>query len=349
MPPLLLITDDPHEDVHRLTEALKHDLVNAVILGAWESAELTIAADGTITERHPDDTTFVAIDCCYIADPHTLNETLDLTTPTATAAPRPEPDAAPHTDTTEATTPPAPALTAPAESEQPRLILLGTPALLWQGTPIRWRRRSSLLLLAALAAAPDGCRLDDLLETVVGDGHDITKARGHLGTVTSDTRRDFNDATGLNLRAVLHDDQTDRYRLHPDITTDLTDFHHHRHPAATAATDPERIDHLTHALAAYGGDFATGLEDDWLDTTRTELRQAAYTTCLHLAALHRDADDLEAATTVPERATAIDRTRPEAWTTLIETRTAAGDEVGAQKARRGQRLWTSGDHNTAPM
>jgi DNA-binding SARP family transcriptional activator len=225
---------------------------------------------------------------------------------------------------------------------------LGTPALVWNGKPIQWRRRRSLLLLAALATAPEGRGLDDLLETVVGDSH-VDKARGHLGTITSDTRRDVRDTTGLDIRAVLHDDQTDRYRLHPDIASDLTDFHHERHLAATSTTDAERVDHLTRALACYGGDFATGLDDDWLEATRTELRAAAYTTCLYLAALHRDKDDLDAATAVLERATAIDRTRPDAWAALIDARTAAGDEVGAQKARRGQRLWATGDHNTIPM
>lgn len=64
---------------------------------------------------------------------------------------------------------------------------------------------------------------------------------------------------------------------------------------------------------------------------------------------NRNADDHEAATAVLEHAIAIDRARPDAWTALIDTRTAAGDEVGAQKARRGQRLWATGDHNTTPM
>ncbi|MEU5871922.1 hypothetical protein AB0A73_10215 [Glycomyces sp. NPDC047369] len=69
----------------------------------------------------------------------------------------------------------------------------------------------------------------------------------------------------------------------------------------------------------------------------------------YLAALHRDIDDNTAAISVLERATAMDRTRPDAWTAPIEARAAIGDEVGARKARRGQRLWATGDHNTTLM
>ncbi|MEU5871933.1 bacterial transcriptional activator domain-containing protein [Glycomyces sp. NPDC047369] len=353
LPPLLLITEDTHDQQQRLTDVLKHDLIVALVLGDWKPVQLTIAADGTVTAQHPQDADLGRIERCYIADPATLNDALTVTTetePSSTQEPVPDdevdaPEAQPESKPVESTSAEHPR----AAAEQPRFTVLGTPALTWQGRPIQWRRRRSLLLLAALAASPEGLTLDDLLVTVVGDGHDITKARGHLGTVVSDTRRDVRDTTGLDIRAILHDDQTDRYRLHPDITSDLADFHRERHLAATSATDAERRDHLTQVLACYGGDFATGLDDDWLESTRTELRAAAYTTCLHLAALHRDADDNAAASNVLERATAIDRTRPDAWTALIEVHTVIGDEVGAQKARRGQRLWATGDHNTTSM
>jgi DNA-binding SARP family transcriptional activator len=355
LPPLLLIADNPEDRSQRLAEVLKHDLVGALLLGDWETAALTVAADGTVTDHHPPEAALESIERCYIADPQTLTEAFTVTEAPPRAgetndAPRqetlialPDPDPEDEDEAPEFAQPQA-----PHSDERPRLILLGTPSLLWNGKPVHWRRRRSLLLLAALATAPDGRGLDDLLETVVGDSH-VDKARGHLGTITSDTRRDVRDTTGLDIRAVLHDDQTDRYRLHPDIASDIADFHRERHLAATSTFDAERADHLTRALACYGGDFATGLDDDWLEPTRTEVRRAAYTTCLHLAALHRDADDLDAATAVLERATAIDRARPDAWTALIETRTAAGDEVGAQKARRGQRLWATGDHNTTSM
>ncbi|MCH7229935.1 LysM peptidoglycan-binding domain-containing protein [Glycomyces sp. L485] len=354
LPPLLLIAEDPHDREQRLTEILEHDLIGALVLGDWKPAQLTIAADGTVTAYHPPEAGLDRLERCYIADPSTLNEAMKVTIEPAPAPiPDPEPgdeDDGPQEQPEAEESEPAPIEDTPTTDAKPRLILLGAPALTWQGRPVQWRRRRSLALLAALAAAPDGLTRDDLLETVVGDSH-VDKARGHLGTIASDTRRDVRDTTGLDIRAILHDDQTDRYRLHPDITSDLADFRRQRHLAATSTTDAERRDHLTRALACYGGDFATGLDDDWLEQPRTELRAAAYTTCLHLAALHRDADDLDAATAVLERATAtaIDRTRPDAWTALIDTRTTAGDEVGAQKARRGQRLWTTGDHNTTPM
>jgi DNA-binding SARP family transcriptional activator/LysM repeat protein len=352
LPPLLLITEDTHDQEQRLTDALQHDLIGALVLGDWKPAQLTLAADGTVTAHHPPEAGLDRIDRCYIADPATLNDALTVTIeaePTLTPDPEPEGEG----DGSEASSEservePTPIARPQTTDEQPRLTILGTPALTWQGRPVQWRRRRSLVLLTALATAPDGLTRDDLLETVVGDSH-VDKARGHLGTITSDTRRDVRDTTGLDIRAILHDDQTDRYRLHPDITSDLADFHRERHLAATSITDTERRNHLTRALAYYGGDFATGLDDDWLEPTRTELRAAAYTTCLHLAALHRDADDNPAAISVLERATAIDRTRPNAWTALIEAHTAIGDEVGAQKVRRGQRLWTTGDHNTTPM
>lgn len=348
LPPLLLIVENPHEQEQRLVDILEHDLIGALVLGDWKPAQLTIAADGTVTAYHPQD--LDRIERCYIADPATLNDALTVTIetePTATPATEAEDDR-PETQPTSEDIVPEPFGPPGPTDEKPRLTLLGTPALIWQGRPVRWRRRRSLVLLAALAAAPDGLTRDDLLETVVGDSH-VDKARGHLGTITSDTRRDVRDHTGLDIRAVLHDDQTDRYRLHPDITSDLADFHRERHLAATSATDTERRDHLAQALACYGGDFAIGLDEDWLEPTRTELRAAAYTTCLHLAALHRDAADNTAAINVLERATAIDRTRPDAWTALTEARHAIGDEIGAQKARRGQRLWATRDHNTTPM
>jgi DNA-binding SARP family transcriptional activator len=351
LPPLLLIADNPEDRAQRLAEVLKHDLVGALLLGDWETAALTVAADGTVTDHHPPEAELESIERCYIADLKTLTEAFTVTG----APPRAEEtNDAPRERTlialpdSEDEVPEFAQPQSPHSDERPRLILLGTPSLLWNGKPVQWRRRRSLLLLTALATAPEGRGLDDLLETVVGDSH-VDKARGHLGTVTSDTRRDVRDTTGLDIRAVLHDDQTDRYRLHPDIASDIADFHLERHLAATSTTDTERADHLARALACYGGDFATGLDDDWLEPTRTELREAAYTTCLHLAALHRDANDLDTATAVLERATAIDRTRPDAWAALIDARIAAGDEVGAQKARRGQRLWATGDHNTTPM
>lgn len=353
LPPILLVLDPPGEKSTQLAEVLKHDLNGALILGSWEGGELTLAADGTVTATGPDGSGLEEITRCYIADQATFTELLTATAepepaqanPPKPAAPRtPEPAARPEAGTSEqkAASTPLP------EQGELRLKLLGTPALLWRDQPIQWRRRKSLLLLTTLALEAEGRTLDDLLEAVVGDSH-VDKARGHLGTITSDARRDVKDATGLDIRVIVHDDQTERYCLHEYVTCDLTDFEHERRLAAASTTDTERRDHLTRALSHYGGDFAEGFDDDWLSDRRAELQRAAYTTCLHLAALHNAEDDLAAAIAVLERATAIDRTHPDAWTALIEAHTAIGDEVGAQKARRGQRLWATGDHNTAPM
>ncbi|THV35677.1 BTAD domain-containing putative transcriptional regulator [Glycomyces buryatensis] len=353
LPPLLLLLEPPGDEATHLAEVLKHDLNGALILGPWDGGELTLAADGTVTTTGPEGSGLEEITRCYIADQTTFTELLTATAdpePTPTDPPEPsdpqpsEPAARPEAEAPEPKPAPAPL----PEQGDLRLKLLGTPALLWQDRPVQWRRRKSLLLLTTLALDTEGRTLDDLLETVVGDSH-VDKARGHLGTITSDARRDVKDATGLDIRVIVHDDQTERYRLHEYVACDLADFEHERHLAAASTTDTERRDHLTRALSHYGGDFAEGFDDDWLSDRRAELRRAAYTTCLHLAAFHNAEDDPAAAIAVLERATAIDRTRPDAWTALTEARTAIGDEVGAQKARRGQRLWATGDHNTAPM
>jgi DNA-binding SARP family transcriptional activator len=359
VPPLLLIIERSESNEDQLAQVLTHDLASALVIGHWESANITIAPDGTVIAQQPPDAGLEQLTRCYIADVTTFKELLVVTDPlpAETEAPhRNDNEGADPGDASEPDPPRAPVepeniqAGPPPDSEQGtlRLRLVGQPVLTWDGQPIRWRRRKSLQLLTAIALDPDGRTLDDLLETVLGDSH-VNKARGHLGTITSDTRRDVKDATGLNIRVVLHDDQTDRYRLHDDVAVDLHEFEQHRRLAAAADNDDDRRAHLETALQLYGGDLASGYEEDWLEQPRAQLQRAAYTTCLHLAALSRDHGDLPAEIATLERATAIDRTRPEAWNALAEAHTAAGDEPAAEKARRHQQLWTRAVHNTAPM
>lgn len=337
---LLILDADSGQD-DRLHSQLERTGLSLIVLGSWEGTTATIAADGTITSADSEN----LIGRCHIADTGTFTEIL---TATDTAEPAPEP---PHQGEPKVglpTEPPAPETT-PEKNNEPDLHLrvLGQPTMTCKGHPIGWRRRRSSLLLAALALEPDGRTLDDLLETVVGDSH-VTKARNHLGTIISGTRSNVRNAAGSEINVIVHDEHTDRYQLHEAVTVDLHQFTHHRRLAAAAEDEPSRRHHLEAALALYGGDLAEGYEDDWLESPRAQLRKAAYTTCLHLAALYRETDDHGATIKVLERACAIDRARPEAWTALAEAHTATGDEAAAEKTRRQQRLWAAAEHHTAP-
>lgn len=360
LPPLILITEPPGPRTDRLTEVLAHGLIGALILGPWENAQISVAPDGTVIAHDPPEAGLEDLSRCYIADEATFAELLTATddpsepdqeTESTNSPENEEPEHNTEPQKTTAPNRPEPAAVTEATTENAgllRLTLFGKPTLTWNDQPIRWRRRRSLQLLTALALEPAGRSLDDLLETVVGDSR-IDKARGHLGTITSDTRRDVKDFTGLDIRVIIHDDETDRYRLHEVLTVDLHEFNQQRHLAATTDNDTDRRTHLEAALRLYSGDLAAGMAEDWLDDSRAEYKRTAYTTCLHLAALHRDVDNLPAAIEVLERATAIDRARSDAWAALAETHTATGDEAAAEKTRHQLRLWAVPAHNTTPM
>lgn len=330
-PPLLLITSDTR--TARITTSSPDLGITTLILDEWPTATATVAADGTTTgtpatRLHHLTAGDLADILTTITDPPPVQQkSLSDPAPDPTPAETPASDTAeaddhpaaehppatagiptadhahaeqPHAAPTPATDPPP----APEQTSAPITVnVFGPLTVNAADTPITTGLRSKAReLLAYLAQAhPHGATSSTLIEELLPTSI-MSKAPNHLRTIINNARTRLRTASGRATETFIHK-HVDRYLLDGTvIDSDLWQFTGHLDAAANTTDPHDQITALSAAIALYTADFATGLDSDWIEPVRENLKYKAINAHSTLADLHHDNGDTTTALTVLETA-----------------------------------------------
>jgi DNA-binding SARP family transcriptional activator len=193
-------------------------------------------------------------------------------------------------------------------------------------TSVRLRRAAAAQILAYLAVQRDGATSDEIKEALWPDVAGSLADRRFQVTM-SDLRGVLHAAAGV---AVLHPRRA-THRLDPDaIRVDLWQLHDLLDKAATSINEEVQQALLNDAIHLDEGEFAEGLDADWLHTVRESTVRHLIDVYCHLAGA---APDHEHAVGLLRRAIRLAPQNETLYQALISRLDAAGNIEGARRAR----------------
>jgi DNA-binding SARP family transcriptional activator len=349
LPPVLLLCEPPHADLHDRLTATTHvghsAQISTVLLGEWAPGDTTtVAPDGQTTGGRlavlDVPTTHDLLGMLHEAhtgDPAPAPSADAVDPPVLVADKLPQPREAPPDEISEATpaedTGTAVAVTAIAPSAEAdprtavRVRLLGKPAILDHGgVPVTGLRHHARELLAYLAVHRGGAGLPDIMEAMWPHAT-VRRAAERLSTEVADLRRRIRQAAdNPAIQPVVN--TGGRYHLDGalldidvwHVTDMLRD--------ATTADPATRADLLRQAITAYGGPLAEGYDYDWIDPAREQLRRDQIRARTALADLIAD-DQPRAAADLLTGATVLDPINEDLARRAIRALAVVDDQQGA--------------------
>ncbi|WP_203790403.1 BTAD domain-containing putative transcriptional regulator [Paractinoplanes rishiriensis] len=357
MPPVLLLTHTPPEDLHPRLDNLillgRHVQITAILLGNTPTGTIDIQTDG----RTPDGRLAV-LDAAtarqlltVLHEAHT-GDPVDVppaapepdervnTVPTET--PRLDPDRVSHNESSHAASTsrhdakPA-AVRSPEhggssrrQAPTPRvpIRLLGPPTIKDRdGKPITGIRHHARELLIYLAVHRNGANLADIMEAFWPTAT-MRRAAQRLSTETANLRRLIRQAAAdPSIQPVVN--TGGRYHLDPGLLQiDLWDFDDTLLHAATA-DPPHRAELLRHAIDLHTGALADGYHYDWITSAREHVRRHGIRARLEVAELLHPTDPAEAAALIDDAAT-LDPINEDVARRALNALAAAGNTAAAQ-------------------
>ncbi|WP_301174597.1 BTAD domain-containing putative transcriptional regulator [Actinomadura geliboluensis] len=310
LPTVLLVASIPADNaaVHALATLGCRFGVGVMVLGAWTfGTSVELSSDGTVTDAHgPDAAWFSEARLFHLTTGDATGMLRTIRTATGTEAdaarlrtsedPAPEPE--PHAPSI-TVPPPRPPEGAPRPPVS--LEVLGDVRLHTADGPIRTGlRQRARDLLAYLALHPDGVTRDRASADLWPDDNPESIVPA-FNTAVTNIRSVLRAATGLSgPMYVIH--RAGRYSIDPgtvdvdlwQLTADLAD-------ARQASDDSARIRALTLVADRCGGEFASGLTQEWAEVHREYLRRTIGDALANLARLLQE-DDPEQALVVLEQA-----------------------------------------------
>ncbi|GIJ34481.1 hypothetical protein SAMN05216284_114121 [Micromonospora sediminimaris] len=272
-PQALLITETP--PTGPLADALTAGTTTPIILTPWPAAP-TWHVDTEGHTHNPRDMSTTGPRVCVL-DPTAAADLLTITghlpPPPPSSNPAPQPRV-PHQTSTHR---------APEDTITPLQVrVLGEPALLINGTPLRLRRSAAQQALVFLAVHPNGTDSRHIAEAL-WPGMPAHRLTGRLYTTLSELRT----ATRTITHGTLIDRTDDRYRLNPTLVqVDLWQFHAAVEHATTTLTAPRAA--WQAVVDAYTADLAHGRTWPWLDPHRETIRRTVLDAYAALAAAEPD-------------------------------------------------------------
>jgi DNA-binding SARP family transcriptional activator len=317
MPPVILLTHTPPEDLRDRLIALIHlgaavDL-HVVLLGEWPpGVTVDIAVDGVTTidtrthrvatldipstedllqvlreaqtgEPAPQPTT----------EPMETGEAIDTDVAAAHEAlsePRNSDEAPSDLDTTSDAGP-----SCPSGPRQVAIRVLGRIAVLnAQREPVPGLRQHAGGLLAYLVIHRAGADKNDIMEALWPEAS-LRRAAERLSTEVGNLRRCIRQAASdQDVQPVIN--TGGRYHLDPSIVdVDVWTFHDALRQATTATDPGQRREALQAAVIAHAGALAEGRDYHWLEPAREQIRRNSIRARLHLADLLSAQDPHQAA------------------------------------------------------
>ena len=154
-----------------------------------------------------------------------------------------------------------------------------------------------------------------------GDAQALTNLRRELHQLRRILGEDDESLEVTSSQLCWHD--TGRHRV------DLGTFLRERHAALDATSAEDEIEHGLAALEQYAGDLLPGLDDEWLDGVRAELRQMCVQLCDAVSAAALSSGRPRVAMEAMRKRILIDPYDEEAYRTLMELQAGRGDRAGA--------------------
>jgi DNA-binding SARP family transcriptional activator len=179
-----------------------------------------------------------------------------------------------------------------------------------------WRSKARELL-ALLAAYPEGLTLDQATEALFPDAN-ARRARGYFRTVLSSMRGTLRDAAALPDTAEIVQRVNGRYRLDAGLVgVDLWRFR---------AASPDDGDDAEE----FRGTFAAGEDFTWAEPIRVRVQQQLVQHFGTLAAMRRDAGDIEGALRAASRAVDADPDDEDGYVRVMDLQWALGRANGVR-------------------
>lgn len=219
-----------------------------------------------------------------------------------------------------------------------KLALLGPPQVARSdGTPLRFRSRKELALLAYLAVEHARPHQREALLALLWPDAPEQDARNSLRVALANLRQSL----GPDAASLLADRKTARLTPGAAGWLDVAAFRAlldacraHRH--ARAAACPDCVERLDRAVDLYGGDFLAGFSlldaapfEEWALVCRADLHQQALDALATLAAAHEEAGDYGALCRRARRQLALEPWHEPAHRTLMRGLALTGDRAGA--------------------
>ena len=154
-----------------------------------------------------------------------------------------------------------------------------------------------------------------------GDAQALTNLRRELHQLRRILGEDDESLEVTSSQLCWHD--TGRHRV------DLGTFLRERRAALDATRAEDEIEHGLTALEQYAGDLLPGLDDEWLDGARAELRQMCVHLCDAVSAAALRSGRPRVAMEAMRKRILIDPYDEEAYRTLMELQAGRGDRAGA--------------------
>ncbi|MFA1549923.1 BTAD domain-containing putative transcriptional regulator [Actinomadura chokoriensis] len=311
LPTVLLVASIPANNarVQALTTLGCRFAIGVLALGPWTSGtSVELASDATVTGTHGLNaarftgarlfhlTTGDAADMLRTIRTATGTETAVASWPTNADDPQPVPELHPAV-----TIVPPPRLSDEAPGPPVRLEVLGDVLLGTADGPIKTGlRQRARDLLAYLALHPDGVTRDRACADLWPDDSPGSIV-STFNTAVTNIRSVLRTATGLSGPMYVICSGS-RYRIDPDvIDVDLWQLTTALADAQQATDDAARIRALTLVADRCGGEFASGLTQQWAEVQREHLRRVVGDALTELVRLLEE-DDPEQALTVLEQA-----------------------------------------------
>ena len=223
------------------------------------------------------------------------------------------------------------------------LKLLGPPEVRHGGTPVRFRARKALALLAYLAAEGGERRRGAIIE-LLWPRSDEAHGRAALRSALSGLRKSLEEAAKPSERPYLFTEgDSVGLAFGPDLELDL----HTLEAAHTLARSNPRVDHLDRgahlevlaglraAAEAYRGEFVEGFSlddapdfDVWVDAERETWRGRMNLVCERLSRIELEVGNIREAIATASRWTEHAHSSEEAHLRLMEAQIASGDRSG---------------------
>ena len=220
--------------------------------------------------------------------------------------------------------------------------MLGIPTLTTAaGQVTTGLRANAYPLLCLLAAHPQGCTLDELVDALLPDATESEYARQTIRATITGLRTTLRKFTGDQAMYVLHAEG--RYRIDPDaIAVDLWEMHDDLNAANQAEVDADALTLLRRASTTYGGEYATGVHLLWAEPQRTLYRRQATDALARIAEIC-ETDDPENAIAALEVAIEHDPINEPLYQNLmrIQARLGRRDAVTRSMNQLGERLWST--------